>query len=140
MEKSELEHLATEEGIPADFDVAQINWKPHYDPFYYQQLLVRAERIYLFRDQYLFLFPSAIVAETPQAGHATYLFSRPENINRFFHLYAPSTREAILKNRNNSADKLGYLGRVVHGSDNKAWIGGLRNWLGENARVAVTGR
>jgi hypothetical protein len=30
MEKSELERLADEEGIPADFEVAQINWKSRY--------------------------------------------------------------------------------------------------------------
>jgi hypothetical protein len=34
-EKSELERLAFEEGVPGDFDVAQINWKPDCDPFYY---------------------------------------------------------------------------------------------------------
>ena len=89
MEKSELERLAVEEGVPADFDVAQINWKPDYDPFYYQQLLVRAERLYLFRDQYLFLLPSVLVAETPQAGHATYLFSRPENLATSFASIVP---------------------------------------------------
>ena len=87
LEKSELEHLAVEEGVPADFDVAQINWKPDYDPFYYQHLLVRAKRLYLFRDQYLFLLPSVLVAETPQAGHATYLFSRPDSLADFFRLY-----------------------------------------------------
>ena len=137
MEKSELERLAVEEGMPADFDVAQINWKPDYDPFYYQQLLVRAERIYLFRDEYLFLFPSALVAETPQAGHATYLFSRPENMDQFFRLYAATSREEILRNRNNSADRLGYLSRVVHGPDKKGWTGALKNWLGETTYAAA---
>jgi hypothetical protein len=91
MEKSELERLAAEEGIPADFDVTRINWKPDNDPLYYQQLLQRAERLYLFRDQYLFLLPSIVIAETPQAGHATYLFSRPENLDHFFRLYAATT-------------------------------------------------
>ena len=137
MEKSELERLAAEEGIPADFDVARINWKPDYDPFYYQQLLRRAERLYLFRDQYLFLLPSILVAETPQAGHATYLFSRPENLDHFFRLYAATTKEDILKNRNNCADRLGYLGRAVHGTDKKGWLGALKNWLGEKAASAA---
>lgn len=136
MEKSELEHLATGEGIPADFDVARINWKPDYDPFYYQELLRRAERVYLFRDQYLFLLQVALVAETPQAGHATYLFSRPETMDQFFCLYPATTKEEILKNRNNSADRLGYLGRVFHGIDKKYWIGALKNWLGEKAAAA----
>src|SRR4030095_14663418 len=83
LERSELEGLAVEEGVPSDFDVAQINWRPDYDPFYYQHLLDRAERLYLFRDQYLFLLPSALVAETPQAGHATYLFSGPDSLADF---------------------------------------------------------
>ena len=120
LEKSELERLAVEEGVPADFDVAQINWKPDYDPFYKQHLLVRAERLYLFRDQYLFLLPSVLVAETPQARHATYLFSRPDSLSDFFRLYRVTTREEILKNRNNAADRLGFLGRVVHGLTKKA--------------------
>lgn len=136
MEKSELERLAIDEGIPADFDVAQINWKPDYDSFYYQQLLVRAERIYLFRDQYLFLLPSAIVAETPHAGHATYLFSRRGNMDHFLRLYAAVSREEILKNRNNAADRLGYLGRVVHGTDKQGWANGLKSWLGERAAAS----
>ncbi len=137
MEKAELERLAVEQGIPADFDVAHINWNPDYDAFYYQQLLHSAEQVYLFRDQYLFLLPSVLVAETPQAGHATYLFSRPENIDHFFRLYADTTREEILKNRNNSADRLGYLSRVVHGPDKKSWIGALKNWLGESTYAAA---
>jgi len=99
-------------------------------------LLVRAERIYLFRDQYLFLLPSALVAETPQAGHATYLFSRPENMDHFFCLYTGTTREDILKNPSNCADRLGYLARGVHSIDKKCWIGALKNWLGEKAAAA----
>ena len=133
LEKSELEGLAVEEGVPADFNVAQINWKPDYDPFFYQHLLVRAERLYLFRDQYLFLLPSVLVSETPQAGHATYLFSRPDSLADFFRHYRVTTREEILKNRNNAADRLGFLGRVVHGNDKQAWIDGLKDWLGEKA-------
>jgi len=140
IEKAELERLAAEEGIPADFDVTRINWKPDYDPFYYQQLLLRAERLYLFRDQYLFLLPSVLVAETPQAGHATYLFSRPENLDRFFRLYAATKREEILKNRNNCADGLGYLGRVVHGTDKRGWLVALKNWLGEKVEMALEAR
>jgi len=136
LEKSELERLAVEEGVPADFDVAQINWKPDYDPFYYQHLLVRAERFYLFRDQYLFLLPSVLVAETPQAGHATYLFSRPDSLSDFFRLYRVTTREEILRNRNNGADRLSYLGRVVHGSDKKGWARALETWLGEKTATA----
>ena len=99
-------------------------------------MLVRAERLYLFRDQYLFLLPSVLVAETPQAGHATYLFSRSDSLSDFFRLYRVTTREEILKNRNNVADRLNYLGRMVHGTDKRGWIGALKNWLGEKAATA----
>ena len=74
-----------------------------------------------------------LVSETPQAGHATYLFSRPDSLADFFPLYRVTTREEILKNRNNAADRLGFLGRVVHGNDKQAWIDGLKDWLGEKA-------
>jgi len=131
LEKTEVERLAIEEDVSADFDVAQINWRPDYDSFYYQHLLVRAERLYLFRDQYLFLLPSVLVAETPQAGHATYLFSRPDSLADFFRLYRATTREEILKNRNNTADRLGFLGRMVHGIDKRDWVERLKDWLGE---------
>jgi hypothetical protein len=75
---------------------------------------------------------SAIVAEMPQAGHATYLFSRPENIDNFFRLYGATTREEILRNRNNAADRLGFLGRMVHGTDKQGWIDGMKTSLGDN--------
>ena len=130
----------SKKAVPADFDVAQINWKPDYDPFYYQHLLVRAERLYLFRDQYLFLLPSVLVAETPQAGHATYLFSRPDSLADFFRLYRATTREEILKNRNNAADRLGFLGRMVHGIDKQGWVDGLKTWLGEKTPRSVRRR
>jgi hypothetical protein len=32
------------------------------------------------------------------------------------------TKEDILDNRSNVAERLGYLGRVVHGGDPRAWL------------------
>ncbi|MCI0421962.1 MAG: hypothetical protein L0312_22495, partial [Acidobacteria bacterium] len=75
MEKSRLERLGAAEGIPSDFEVALINWKPDYDRYYYEQLLKGSRRLFLFKNEYLFETATAIVVETPQAGHATYLFS-----------------------------------------------------------------
>ena len=57
MEREQLRSLCWDLGIPGDFDVAQINWKPDYDPFFYQQLCRRARRLYLFRDEYIFDLP-----------------------------------------------------------------------------------
>ena len=51
--------------------------------FYYQQLSCRARRIYLFRDEYIFELGQAVVIETPQLGNATYLFAKPESMDRF---------------------------------------------------------
>jgi hypothetical protein len=42
-------------------------------------------------------------------GHATYFFSRPESIEAFLAAYAPTTRAAIRQNRDNVAERLGFL-------------------------------
>jgi hypothetical protein len=54
IERTELERICSELRIPGDFDVAQISWRPDYDPFFYRQLSRRARRIYLFRNEYIF--------------------------------------------------------------------------------------
>ena len=38
IERTELDRICGELRIPADFDIAQISWKPDYDSFYYNQL------------------------------------------------------------------------------------------------------
>jgi hypothetical protein len=70
IERKELERMCSELGIPGDFDVTQINWRPDYDPFYYRELVGRSRRIYLFRDEYIFDLEKAVVVETPQMGGA----------------------------------------------------------------------
>ena len=77
VEKGELQKLCWDVGVPGDFDIANITWKPDYDAFYYRQLCQHARRVYLFREEYIFDLEKAIVVETPQLGHATYLFSKP---------------------------------------------------------------
>ena len=79
VERAELQRMCSEMRIPGDFDVAQISWRPDYDPFFYRQLARRARRIYLFRDEYIFDVEKAVVVETPQLGHATYVFAKPKN-------------------------------------------------------------
>jgi hypothetical protein len=133
MEREQLRSLCWDLGMPGDFDVAQISWQPDYDAFFYQQLSRRARRLYLFRNEYILDLPRAIAVETPQLGHATYLFSKPENIEAFLAAYAATTKEAIRQNRANVAEKLGFLGRVVHGSNPRLWIRTLKMRLGEAA-------
>ena len=69
--------------------------------------------------------------ETPQLGHATYLFAKPASMENFLALYIRTSKEDIRVNRNNVAERLGFLGRVVHGVNARAWVKEVRTKLGE---------
>ncbi len=56
VEREELRRLCWDFHIPGDFDIAQINWQPEYDNFFYRQLSRRARRLHLFREEYIFDF------------------------------------------------------------------------------------
>jgi hypothetical protein len=74
----------------------------------------------------------AIAVETPQLGNATYIFARPPSIETFLAAYTSTTKEGIRQNRANVAEKLGYLGRIVHGSNPRAWAKELDRRCGES--------
>jgi hypothetical protein len=137
VERAELQRMCSEMRIPGDFDVAQISWRPDYDPFFYRQLSRRARRIYLFREEYIFDVEKAVVVETPQLGHATYVFAKPQSMNSFLALYTKITKDDIRRNRNNSAERLGFLGRVIHGSNPRAWLKEVRLRVGEGIDFAA---
>jgi hypothetical protein len=40
-ERDELRRLCWNQGLPGDFDVAQITWRPDYDAYYHEQLIKR---------------------------------------------------------------------------------------------------
>src|SRR5882724_5490404 len=63
IERAELERMCSDLRIPGDFDIAQISWRPDYDPFFYRHLSRHARRIYLFRDEYVFDVEKAVVVE-----------------------------------------------------------------------------
>jgi curved DNA-binding protein CbpA len=131
VEKADLQKLCAAFGIPADFDVALISWKPEYDAFYYKQLCKRARRVYLFRSEYIFDCELAVLVETPQLGHATYLFSKPAAMPEFLALYRNVTKDDIRHNRANLGERLGFLGRLIHGHSRGAWLKELKTSLGE---------
>ena len=142
MEREQLRSLCWDLGIPGDFDIAQITWKPDYDQSYYRQLCRRSRRLYLYRDEYIFDTSGGIAVETPQLGHATYLFSKAVSIEAFLAAYVATTKEAVRQNRANVAERLGFLGRVVHGSNPRIWLRTLAARLGEaadSAQVASEG-
>jgi len=137
VERAELQRMCSELRIPGDFDVAQISWRPDYDPFFYRQLSHRARRIYLFRDEYIFDVEKAVVVETPQLGHATYVFAKPRSMDSFLALYTKITKDDIRRNRNNAAERLGFLGRVIHGTNPRAWLKEVRQRIGEQIDFAA---
>ena len=105
--------------------------RPDYDQFFYDQLSHRARRIYLFRGEYIFDLEKAVVVETPQLGHATYVFAKPRSMDSFLVLYSKITKEDIRRNRDNASERLGFLGRVIHGVNPRAWLKEMRQRLGE---------
>jgi len=137
VERAELERMCAELRLPADFDVAQISWRPDYDPFFYRQLSRRARRIYLFRDEYIFDVEKAVVVETPQLGHATYVFAKPQSMDSFLALYTRITKDDIRRNRNGGAERLGFLGRVIHGINPRVWLKEVRQRAGEGIDFAT---
>ena len=137
VERAELERMCAELRLPGDFDVAQINWRPDYDPFFYRQLSRRARRVYLFRDEYIFDVEKAVVVETPELGHATYVFAKPQSMDAFLALYTRITKDDIRRNRNNAAERLGFLGRVIHGTNPRVWLKELRQRVGEGIDFAA---
>ena len=136
-EKRELERMCSALRLPGDFDVAQISWRPDYDPFFYRQLSRRARRIYLFREEYIFDVEKAVIVETPQLGHATYVFAKPRSMDSFLALYTKITKDDIRRNRNNAAERLGFLGRVIHGTNPKAWLKEVSQRIGEKIDFAA---
>ncbi len=67
-------------------------------------------------------------------GHATYVFSKPSNMEAFLTVYAKSLKGDIRKNRGNLAEKLGYLGRTVHNSDPHLWLKSMESFIADGGR------
>jgi hypothetical protein len=131
VEKSDLERICWDFGIPSGFDVSLISWRPDYDRFFYRQLSLRARRIYLFRGEYVFDMEKVVAVETPQLGHATYLFSKPRSMQSFLATCMTVTKDDIRHNHSGIAEKLGFLGRVIHGANPRIWLQELRWRVGE---------
>ena len=131
IERKDLERICSELGIPNDFDIAQISWRPDYDPFFYRELSRLARRTYLFREDYIFDCEKAVVVETPQLGHATYVFTKPRDMDNFLARYTKTTKTGIRRNQDNVAERLGFQGRLVHGMNPRAWLKEIKQRLGQ---------
>lgn len=136
MERGELERMCSALRLPSGFDIALINWRPEYDSFFYHQMSRRARRIYLFRDEYIFDMEKAVVIETPRLGHATYVFAKPRSMEGFLAFYTTITKQDIRRNRENAGERLGFLGRVIHGTNPGVWLKEMRQRLGDKVGFA----
>jgi hypothetical protein len=90
--------------------------------------------VYLFRDEYIFEVERAVVVETPQLGHASYVFAKPRSMESFLALYTKISKEHIRRNRDNVGERLGFLGRVIHGTNPRAWLNEMCQRLGEKIK------
>jgi hypothetical protein len=97
-------------------------WQPDYDVFYFDQLRQRSRTWFLFREEYLFVLPGAVVSEIPMAGHASYIFAEPQDMDRFLQRYGGVVRTDIRMNKYGVATELGFVGRVLHGTKKKRWL------------------
>src|SRR5437667_10417194 len=66
-----------------------------------------------------------------QLGHATYVFTKPRNMDSFLILYTKTAKSDIRKNHDNIAERLGFLTRVVHGANLRAWLREVRQRVGD---------
>ena len=92
---------------------------------------------YLFRDEYIFDVEKAVAIEKPQLGHATYVFAKPRSMDGFLAQYIKITKDDIRRNRNNAAERLGFLGRVIHGTNPRVWLREVRQRVGEGIDFEV---
>lgn len=137
VERQELGRICCELGMPPDFDIAQISWKPDYDSFFYNQLSKRTRKMFLLRDEFIFELERAIVVEVPEQGHATYIFSRPDDLEKWVREYARTPKDDIRRNRANAAERLGFISRVMHGRNSRTWLHNLRAVVGEPVDYAL---
>ena len=120
-------------GAPPDLRPEYLCWKPDYEEYYFAQLRKRAVAWCLFREEFLFVLPGAIISEIPMPGHATYVFALPSDRESFLRLYERTSRNEIRHNSGNVAAELGFVGRVVRGRKKQRWLADVLKLAGEHA-------
>jgi hypothetical protein len=58
-------------------------------------------------------------------------------MDSFLALYTKITKDDIRRNRNNAAERLSFLGRVIHGANPRAWLKEVRQRIGEGIDFAA---
>ena len=130
IEHSETQSWFDELGVPPELRPEHAIWQRDFDAYYFNELQNRATTWFLFRQEFLFVLPTAIVSEVPKPGHATYVFAKPAALDSFIRAYCETTRDEIRRNRGNKAIDLGFIGRVVRGRQKKRWMSALLRLVG----------
>jgi len=82
----------------ADFDVTQITWAPTTILRSTSNSRIGAGACTL-SIEYIFEMQKAMVVETPEVGHATYLFRKPASIDAFLSRYIAVSKQDIRQNK-----------------------------------------
>ena len=127
VEKQPIDHLQVRDwldqlGASTHLKPQYVTWRPDYEPYYFERLRRRASTWFLVRDEYLFIWANVVISEIPQAGHATYTFAKPGDLDDFLRRYARVTRQDVRRNRGNVATDLGFVGRIARGTRKKRWL------------------
>ena len=128
-EPMEAEHAVQwclSSGIRPPVEARWINWEPDYEEAYYRELAARAQAIYLFRNEYLFVFGQTVIAEIPRAGRASYVFHTNTALAAFLQQYAQTSRHAIRQGTASARKVLGYAGRIPHRKDLSLWMAKMK--------------
>jgi hypothetical protein len=74
MEAEQVLQWCLSHGVHPPLEARWINWEPDYEESYYREWAARAQAVYLFRNEYLFVWEQTIISEIPRAGRASYIF------------------------------------------------------------------
>jgi hypothetical protein len=138
VQEQPVEHVQIQDwfnrlGTSSHLRPQHVTWRPDYEPYYFEQLKRLSTTWFLVREEYLFVWPSVLIAEIPRLGHATYVFQKPKDVPGFMRRYSCATREDIRRNRDNVATELGFIGRIVRGRKKKRWLNDVLKVAGEKA-------
>jgi hypothetical protein len=67
------------------------------------------------------------------------VFTKPRSMEGFLALYTRINQEDIRRNRDNIGERLGFLGRVIHGTNPRAWLQEVRERVGEKIALSAVG-
>jgi hypothetical protein len=129
MEAEQAVRWCLSRGVRPPLEARWINWEPDYEESYFRELATRAKAVYLFRNEYLFVWDQTVISEIPRTGRASYLFHPHTSLEGFLRRYAQRTRQAIRTDPANSRKTLGYAGRIPHAKDLSVWMGKIDRML-----------